>query len=89
MALDFEGCSVDRIDNNGHYELKNMQLISLAENISKDKTKAKNGYCECYSCFNTKKLEHFTKCKRNRNGYATICLECDRLRYHDRKRKAK
>ena len=34
---DFKGCSVDRIDPKGNYELNNMQLIPLLENITKDR----------------------------------------------------
>lgn len=29
MPRDFPGCSVDRIDNKGHYQLSNMQVIPL------------------------------------------------------------
>lgn len=31
--------SVDRIDNNGHYEISNMQILPHKENVSKDKSK--------------------------------------------------
>ena len=34
---DFENASVDRIDKNKGYTMDNIQLISLAENIRKDK----------------------------------------------------
>lgn len=80
MPLDFEGCSVDRMDNNGHYESGNLQVISIADNIRKDKTKAKNGFCVCYTCKETKPLESFCKDKRRLNGYSTQCLECERNR---------
>lgn len=78
---DFEGCSVDRINNKLGYRIDNLQLISLSENIGKDKRKAKNGACVCCVCKIEKPLDLFRKNKRSYNGYATICLSCDRSRY--------
>ena len=80
MPLDFEGASVDRIDKNGHYELSNMQVISLAENIRKDKVKARNGETECYVCHKIKPIEEFSKNKRRATGHTNICILCDRER---------
>ena len=80
MPLDFEGASVDRIDKNGHYELSNMQVIPLDENIRKDKVKEKDNYCECYVCKQTKPIESFCIDKRRKNGHSTICKECERIR---------
>lgn len=77
MKNDFEGCSVDRIDKNGDYELSNMQLIPLVENIRKDKVKEKNGYCICYVCNENKPIEMFAIDKRRVNGHSTICKKCD------------
>lgn len=84
MPQDFDGASVDRIDKNGDYELPNMQVISLADNIRKDKVKAKDGLCECYSCHQIKPLFLFTKDKRRANGYSTLCLECEKQRKGDK-----
>lgn len=81
MPLDFKGASVDRIDNNGDYELSNMQVISLKENIIKDKVKCKDGFCECYVCHKTKPIELFAKDRRRTNGYSTICKDCDNKRH--------
>ena len=80
MPLDFEGASVDRIDKSGHYELSNMQVIPLDENIRKDKVKAKDNYCECYICKQMKPIEAFCIDKRRKNGHSTICKECERIR---------
>jgi hypothetical protein len=77
MANDFKGASVDRIDSTKDYSLDNIQLIPLAENIRKDKVKAKNGYYECYRCGETKPLEFFAKDSRRKNGHSTICKKCD------------
>lgn len=84
MPLDFEGASVDRIDKNGHYELSNLQVIRLDENIRKDKIKAKDGMCVCFCCRNMKPLQEFCKDKRRKNGYATICIECERKRNREK-----
>ena len=80
MRHDFEGASVDRIDKTKDYSLDNIQLIPLADNIRKDKVKAKDGMCECYMCKQIKPLELFAKSKRRQNGRSTICKECDSKR---------
>ena len=80
MVNDFEGASVDRIDNTKNYSLDNIQMIPLSENRVKDKIKAKDGMCECYMCKEVKPIESFAKDKRRKNGYATICKRCDSKR---------
>ena len=87
MPRDFEGASVDRIDKNGDYCLNNMQVIPLIDNIRKDHEKAYDGKCVCYKCKEEKPLELFVKDKRRRNGYATICLDCERERCRLKNRK--
>jgi hypothetical protein len=77
---DFENASVDRIDKNKGYTMDNIQLISLAENIRKDKVKSKNGYCICFSCKQNKPIEDFAKDNRRYNGHSTICKACDKER---------
>lgn len=89
MENDFEGASVDRIDPTKDYTLDNIQLIPLAENIRKDKVKAKNGVCECYKCKQVKPLEYFSKDSSRQNGHSTLCRSCDskrRMDYEYRKR---
>lgn len=80
MENDFKGCSVDRIDKTKDYSIDNIQMIPLDENIRKDKVKARNGFCECYRCKQTKPLEFFAKDKRRKNGHSTVCKECDNAR---------
>lgn len=87
MPQDYKGCSVDRIDNKGHYELSNMQIIPLKINMAKDRTKMKNGIVECYACKEEKEKELFVKDKRRMNGYSTICLDCERKRWSSRRKK--
>lgn len=80
MRNDYERCSVDRIDKNKNYTMDNIQMVPLAENIRKDKVKAKDGYCECYSCHLTKPLDEFVVDRRRANGHGTCCKDCDRKR---------
>ena len=80
MPRDFPGCSVDRIDNKGHYQLSNMQVIPLTQNIAKDRVIARDGVCRCYSCGNTKPINSFAVDKRRQNGRSTICKACDATR---------
>ena len=84
MEHDFEGASVDRIDSTKDYSLDNIQMISLADNIRKDKLKLKDGVCECCKCKKAKPLEEFVKRKRSPYGYTTICLECERIRTREK-----
>lgn len=78
MERDFKGCSVDRIDVSGHYELENMQVVSLAWNIARDKLKHVDGFCVCYACGQSKPSEAFAVDKRRlHTGRSTICKSCD------------
>lgn len=77
MPRDFEGASVDRIDKTKDYELSNMQVIPLAENIRKDKIKAKDGFCQCSRCQQIKPIRDFAVDKRISTGISTICKKCD------------
>lgn len=82
MARDYEGCSVDRIDKTGHYELSNMQILPLKVNIAKDKLKWVCSFCECYVCKLTKLIDEFSVDKRRlTTGRSTICKSCDAKRY--------
>ena len=81
IQRDFHGCSVDRIDNSGHYELSNMQVIPLARNMAKERLKHINGMCICFVCKKTKPSNEFAKMKSNiSTGLSTICKPCDRAR---------
>ena len=89
MPKDFDGASVDRIDKNGNYELSNMQVIPLSDNIAKDKRKAHDGLCACYRCGETKPLSEFIKDSRSWNGYSCICRSCERIRSREKYRRIK
>lgn len=81
MERDFTRCSVDRIDKTGHYELSNMQVIPLWQNIAKEKVKAKDGVTKCYSCGEVKTLEGFVGNRERRTtGKTNICKKCERKR---------
>ncbi|WPH68409.1 hypothetical protein [Stenotrophomonas phage BUCTxx99] len=82
QARDFAGCSVDRIDPNGHYELSNMQVIDGKLNAGKDKVLLNDdGTRTCSVCKLDKPLSEFVKDKRRLIlGVASICLVCERKR---------
>lgn len=80
MKHDFEGASVDRIDNKKGYSMDNIQLIPSDENMRKDRMKAKDGVCQCYRCKEYKPLEMFAVDKRRVTGHATVCKACDSKR---------
>lgn len=81
MQRDFAGCSVDRINKDGDYELSNMQVIPLWKNIAKDKVKARGGVCRCFACGEEKPLDQFVSDRRRiTTGKTTICKHCESLR---------
>jgi len=81
MKNDFEGCSVDRIDRKGHYEISNMQLIPRWLNTAKDKIKHTNGLCVCFRCKKEKPSVEFVKESRRKfNGLSTVCKKCEATR---------
>lgn len=82
QAGDFVGCSVDRIDPKGHYEIGNMQLIPTWVNAGKDKLiSTADGTSRCYVCKKEKPLTDFVKDKRRvLTGYSTLCKPCDTAR---------
>lgn len=81
MTRDFHGCSVDRINKEGHYELSNMQIIPLRANIAKDKLKFIDGLGVCYRCKEKKPIDDFVADKRRvHTGKTTICKKCDATR---------
>ena len=75
---DFEGGSVDRINNDKHYEVGNLKMIPMPINAGKDKLIACEGMTRCYSCKKVKPLEDFVKDKRIKStGRTTICKPCE------------
>lgn len=87
----FKGCRVDRIDNEGHYEAGNLQLVSLLEHNEKLRTDRLNrlgvtepdGQRYCYSCKNTKPVTEFYRkarkvSKSNPLGLEENCKQCER-----------
>ena len=87
MPRDYDGCSVDRIDRHGHYEISNIQMIPLKENIAKDKLKSVGGMCVCYSCGENKPIIEFVKDSRRQSGHTTICLACERIRAREKRKR--
>jgi len=96
----FNGCLVDRVNNNGHYELSNMQLLSLAEHNEKNRRDRltalgitePTGKRYCYKCGMIKDESEFyskqvKKSQGNPKGLLEHCKECVRL--HRRKVKEK
>lgn len=78
MERDFTRCSVDRIDPSGNYELSNMRVIGLSQNIAKDKLIARDGMCRCWRCCQEKPIDDFVKDSRRKfTGRSTICKPCE------------
>lgn len=87
----FKGCLVDRIDDDGHYELGNMQLIGREDHNYKARQDnlAKRGVIEadgtryCYGCETVKSVKEFGAKPRkvskiNPLGLDEHCRECRR-----------
>jgi hypothetical protein len=93
----FKGCRVDRIDNDGHYEIGNLQLISLTNHNHKareDKLKSlgvvePDGLRYCYKCGKFKKYDEFYRRAykvsiKNPLGLNEACGECCREKRRER-----
>ena len=96
----FDGCEVDRVKDDGHYEMSNIQLLSKEEHNRKRKIErdgyVKEGFKKCNRCKvkkpNTKKF--FSPHKRNISefnplGLRGICKEClniQRREYYKKKK---
>ena len=87
----FEGCMVDRIDNNGHYEIGNLQLLNRQEhnhkarndNLSDIGIVEPDGLRYCYTCKEFKPFTEFyqrkyKKSKFNPLGLNECCKDCCR-----------
>lgn len=86
---DYEGCSVDRIDKDGNYELSNMQIIPTWANCGKDKLRIIDRKKECRACKEYKSFEDMVKSKRNLlTGLDDICRSCERVRAKSRRENA-
>jgi hypothetical protein len=85
----FEGCLVDRIDNDGHYEIGNLQLLNRVKHNQKareDKLKRlgiiePDGQRFCYQCGELKKHDEFYRRKdkvsgKNPLGLIETCKSC-------------
>ena len=85
----FNGCKVDRINNDGHYELSNLQLISQLEHNEKvrsDRLKSlgvveTEGFRYCYGCNELKTIDDYFRSKRrvsriNPLGLKERCKKC-------------
>lgn len=85
----FKGCMVDRIDNTGHYELSNIQLISQFEHNEKARVDRlallgvveQEGFRYCYGCEEVKRTEEFYRkarkvSKANPLGLDEKCKSC-------------
>ena len=87
MKNHFDGCEVDRINDNGDYEMSNIQLLTKEEHNHKRKLERdgiiKDGFKKCNRCGELKPetKEYFSTHKKqissfNPNGFRGICKEC-------------
>lgn len=82
--------SIDRLRKDGHYSIDNIQVIELVANIAKDKVTFRDGMGTCFACRKTKTLEKFVvDGRRQATGRSTICISCERLRWHEKSQGAK
>ena len=72
--------SVDRIVNDGHYELSNLRLIPHAENsrlkASNHNVNAPSGLSWCGCCQQYKSLSDFANNRSQPNGLCNRCKSC-------------
>lgn len=70
--------SIDRIDDDGHYEFGNIQVIELRDNVLKSaRTVFAGGAGRCSRCQETKPMDQFVTDRRRVNGRGSICKRCD------------
>ncbi len=83
--------SLDRIDNLGHYEVKNLQVLDKKANLLKKSynknVNAPEGCAWCGKCKEYLDVDKFNKNKNTFNGLDSICkvhnkLECQK--YHEK-----
>lgn len=96
----FDGCQVDRINDSGHYEMSNVQLLSKEEHNHKRKLErdgyVKDGFKKCNFCIEIKPKtrEFFGVHKRNASsfnplGLRGICKECENIKRRERYKNTK
>lgn len=85
ISNSIESASLDRIDNDGHYEFPNLQLLSRKENNLKRKwyktRLAPKNTNWCGACQQYLPVVNFSNCKSNSNGLKNRCKECDKLNW--------
>jgi hypothetical protein len=87
----FENCSVDRMDAAGHYELNNLQMLTVAENrVYTRRNKniwAPKGSRWCVGCKVYLQLPFFYKNKAQPSGYDSYCKKCKVRQVNEYKKK--
>lgn len=69
--------SVDRINNNGHYEIENLQLLTKSEHCSKKvRITPPNGTSWCVKCERFLPLVEFHKSSARFFGVKPRCKKC-------------
>lgn len=88
---DFTGCEVDRIDNSGHYELGNIQLLTKEQHAKKsgrEKLQQFAPYFQnvyvCADCHEAVGWDDMNKDNRRPEGVSNFCNSCT-----SKKRKAR
>jgi hypothetical protein len=83
-----ETWSIDRIENKGHYELGNLQVISMGENSRKSGRNklvhAPEGMSWCRQCKQYKKCEEFGIDKSRATDCSPLCIECSGAKHTGR-----
>lgn len=76
----FKDATLDRIKNEGHYEISNLQLLTLKENSIKKRDNrnvyAPTGKAWCGRCKAYYGTENFYKDKHNPHGLCYSCKPC-------------
>lgn len=77
LTKSIESASIDRVDNDGHYEISNLQLLTRLENRLKQKRNknlsAPEGYAWCSHCKEYLITDKFTKGRNKITGLQNIC----------------
>lgn len=77
--------SVDRIDDDGHYELSNIRMIPMVANTRRQRRNknvhAKAGEAWCGKCRQYLPADEFHKNANHFNGLCTLCKKCTHLSY--------
>jgi len=83
-----DNLSIDRKQNDGHYEISNLQLLSLDDNRRKQGKNyfAPSGYVWCSKCKDYLLENKFHKNSTSVSGFQSFCKECrhERRKIHSR-----